>query len=62
VSNFVENIIRNEQTVGKDSEKSYIVPFGMGPVDISKIDEVDQEIQKYNQKINRNNRNNKSNW
>lgn len=44
VSNLVKDIIRNEKTNGSDSEKAYIVPFGMGPVDMSKIEEVDQEI------------------
>ena len=62
VSNFVENIIRHEKVIQNDSEKSYVVPFGMGPVDISKIDEVDREIQKYNQQVNRNNRNRKNGW
>ena len=44
VANFVQSIIQNEMA----SEKGYYLPFGLAPVDIEKIDTIDQQLAVYN--------------
>jgi hypothetical protein len=55
VQTFVENIIRNDYAVGTDANKSYIIPFGMGPCDMSKMDAIEAEVSKYNRQMARRN-------